>query len=218
MPRPPNVRHANSKSSISDRIIEESVRLFVQKGFKGTTIKDITDSVNLTRGAIYWHFKSKDELLKTIIQYYDRTYMDGLVKSVRSHNGDFLSKFKQYHKYSTEFVLQYRDLCMVFTILAAELTGSGARAEAQINRVLAKYRGFLSDLLSIGKQEQVLDEDLDIPITAEVIIGMHNGILLQWYMRHKAVDSKELARIFRNVMLYGIMKAKAPKALQQPSL
>ena len=91
---------------MTERIIEESVRLFVQKGFKGTTIKDITGSVNLTRGAMYWHFKSKDDLLKTIIKYYEKAYMDGLIKSVKSVDGDFLTRFRQYHKYSTEFARQ----------------------------------------------------------------------------------------------------------------
>lgn len=197
---------------MTERFIEESVKLFVQKGFKGTSIKDITDSVNLTRGAIYWHFKSKDELLKTIIKYYEKTYMDGLIKSVRSVNGDFLAKFRQYHKYSTEFARQQRDLCLVFTLLSAELAGSGVKAEVQINRVLAKYKAFLSELLAVGKHENALPEDIDIPVMAEVIIGMHSGILLQWYMlRNKSVDGRELARIFRDVIFYGILKNRNRK-------
>ncbi len=199
-------------SYMTERIIEESVRLFVQKGFKGTTIKDITGAVNLTRGAIYWHFRSKDELLKTIIKYYEKAYMDGLIKSVMSVDGDFLTRFRQYHKYSTEFARQKRDLCLVFTLLSAELAGSGVKAEAQINRVLAKYKKFLSELLDIGKREQVLQEDIDIPVMAEVIIGMHSGILLHWYMlRNKPVDGRQMARTFRGVILDGILRAKGSK-------
>ena len=49
------------------KILEVSKRLFLKKGFDETTIQDIVDNLDrLTRGAIYHHFKSKEEILKAM--------------------------------------------------------------------------------------------------------------------------------------------------------
>lgn len=57
----------NNFKLMKDTIVKESAGLFLHNGFQGTTIKDITDAVDLTKGAFYWYFKTKDELLETIL-------------------------------------------------------------------------------------------------------------------------------------------------------
>jgi len=49
------------------KILETSLRLFLEKGFEQTTVLDIVNNLGgLTRGAFYHHFKSKDEVLDAI--------------------------------------------------------------------------------------------------------------------------------------------------------
>jgi AcrR family transcriptional regulator len=50
-----------------EKILEVSKRLFVEKGYDSTTIQDIVDELGgLTKGAIYHHFKSKEEIMKAL--------------------------------------------------------------------------------------------------------------------------------------------------------
>lgn len=50
-----------------NRILETSMKLFVSKGYENTTIQDITNELgNLSKGAIYHHFKSKEEILDAV--------------------------------------------------------------------------------------------------------------------------------------------------------
>lgn len=50
------------------KILEVSKDLFLEKGFDNTSIQDIIDGLGgLTKGVIYHHFKSKDEILQSII-------------------------------------------------------------------------------------------------------------------------------------------------------
>ena len=50
-----------------EKILEVSKRLFIEKGFDNTTIQDIVDELGgLTKGAIYHHFKSKEEIMKAL--------------------------------------------------------------------------------------------------------------------------------------------------------
>ena len=49
------------------RILDVSLKLFLEKGYENTTIQDITDALgNLSKGAIYHHFKSKEDILEAV--------------------------------------------------------------------------------------------------------------------------------------------------------
>lgn len=50
-----------------ERILNTAQRLFLEKGYEQTTIQDITDNLGgLTKGAIYHHFKSKEEIIDAV--------------------------------------------------------------------------------------------------------------------------------------------------------
>ncbi len=49
------------------RILDTATRLFLEKGWEETTIQDIIDELgDLTRGAFYHHYKSKDEIIDAV--------------------------------------------------------------------------------------------------------------------------------------------------------
>ena len=48
-------------------IIETAERLFIEKGYEHTSIQDIIDHLGgLSKGAIYYHFKSKEEIMDAV--------------------------------------------------------------------------------------------------------------------------------------------------------
>ena len=50
-----------------ERILDTAQRLFLEKGYEQTTIQDITDNLGgLSKGAIYHHFKSKEEIIDAV--------------------------------------------------------------------------------------------------------------------------------------------------------
>jgi AcrR family transcriptional regulator len=55
------------------RIEQAAIRLFVQKGVTETTVRDIAGALNLSEGALYRHFESKDDL---VWQLFERHYVD----------------------------------------------------------------------------------------------------------------------------------------------
>jgi AcrR family transcriptional regulator len=187
-----------------EKILKESINLLLHKGFRGTTIKDITNSLKLTQGVFYWYFKSKDDLLEAILEEWESTFLDGLISSDGSLRGSFLERFRHYHKYSTEFAVNHRELCVVWTTLAAEIAGSGLKAENTFRDMLQRYIGFVTGLIEMGKSERLVKQELDTNVLANVIIGMHNGILLQWYTKHDEIEGPEIARAFRDILLSGM--------------
>ena len=50
-----------------ERIMDASERLFLEKGFQGTTISDISEAADYSRRTIYAYFESKDEILCGVV-------------------------------------------------------------------------------------------------------------------------------------------------------
>ena len=57
------------------KIFENSIKLFTQKGYENVSINDIADSVGVWQSAVYNHFKSKQEILETIYEFYYHNYV-----------------------------------------------------------------------------------------------------------------------------------------------
>lgn len=58
----------DSEQTVND-IIDVATKLFTEKGFEKTSIQDIVNGLDgLTRGAIYHHFDSKDEIMVAVIR------------------------------------------------------------------------------------------------------------------------------------------------------
>ena len=49
------------------RILASALSLFVKKGYEHTTFTDIAARLKLTKGAVYWHFASKEALLVELV-------------------------------------------------------------------------------------------------------------------------------------------------------
>ena len=51
-----------------EKIVDISAELFAKKGYEQTSIQDILDATGLSKGGLYHHFKSKEEILEAVMQ------------------------------------------------------------------------------------------------------------------------------------------------------
>jgi AcrR family transcriptional regulator len=59
---------AKEKGSTHDRIIEAAIKLFSEKGFNGTTTKEIAETAEVNEALIFRHFSTKRDLYGAIIE------------------------------------------------------------------------------------------------------------------------------------------------------
>ncbi|MBQ8436125.1 MAG: TetR family transcriptional regulator [Alphaproteobacteria bacterium] len=58
-------------------IMKAALDVFSQKGYSRTTFEDIAARINLTKGAVYWHFKNKPDLLMELLrEHFDKRFQN----------------------------------------------------------------------------------------------------------------------------------------------
>src|SRR2546430_10190455 len=57
--------HADDTRS---RILTAARELFVDRGYAGTSVRDIAEHLGMTKGALYYHFSSKEDLLYALVE------------------------------------------------------------------------------------------------------------------------------------------------------
>jgi AcrR family transcriptional regulator len=63
-----NTTEVNPSESGRTRIMDEAATLFLQRGYEGTSLRQLADVVGMKAGSLYYHFASKDELLTEILR------------------------------------------------------------------------------------------------------------------------------------------------------
>jgi AcrR family transcriptional regulator len=62
------VTRATSKARTRQRLLGEAERLFRERGYAATSLEQIAEAADVTKGAIYGHFSSKEDLLLSAIE------------------------------------------------------------------------------------------------------------------------------------------------------
>jgi AcrR family transcriptional regulator len=196
--------NSTKPTDIKDTIIRESALLFLTNGFHGTSVKQITEAVGIGRGTLYWYFKSKDEILETIIYKFNTVFLDGLIDTVSKCEGNFIAKYRAFHKFATEFARDNRELGLAFNAILNEIVGTNTKAEEVVKIVYERYRSFIEDMLENGKRDGSVRKDIDSTIFAHVIIASHSGMLMQWFVSGETLDIRIFVKAFRDMILRGV--------------
>ncbi len=67
-----------------NRILDAAAELFERFGYDKTTVSDIADGAGVSKGAIYLHFESKEELFEALLVQEIKSYVDRLVELVEA--------------------------------------------------------------------------------------------------------------------------------------
>jgi TetR/AcrR family transcriptional regulator, cholesterol catabolism regulator len=191
-------------SDVKETIIQESIKLFLSKGYQGTSVKEITEAAGIGRGTLYWYFKSKDEILICIFRKWEEEFVQGLIKAVNSQKGNFIAKYKVFHKYSTEFARDQMDLAIVFNTLLNEIVGTDSEPGNVARSVYEKYWRLLEEMLRDGKREGSVKQDLSPELYAHVIAASHVGMLVEWFVTGETLNVGPFVRSFRDMILKSV--------------
>lgn len=139
-------------TSTKERIVDEAMRLFAERGYKGTSITQIEEASGLSPGAggLYRHFSSKDELLAAgIRRHLERLEALRDVRGVFNYFGDDLpSELAAVGRY---FLTELDSQSELFRILVSERLQRPALLEQAVDDLISStYHGFAEWLRQIA--------------------------------------------------------------------
>jgi AcrR family transcriptional regulator len=207
---------SSKQENVRERILDASIKLFLTKGFVGTTTKELTEAAGVAKGTLYWHFASKDKILEEILDKFSTELYDAAFEETNRCEGDFLTKFKVFYRFITEFARNKKELLMVSSTILGEIAGSGSVAERKMLDTQTKAQRFVRKLIEDGQREGAVEGDLDASIHAHIIIANFVGMHLQWCLLGDSFNAVAYARAYRESMLRSLGCAKSgPKKITE---
>lgn len=176
----------NKKDDVKEKLLDASIRLFLTRGYAGATTNEIVRSAGVSKGALYWYFKSKEEILGAILDRYCDEFMEGISEKVNGCKGDFITKFKMFYKFTTEFARDNRELLLGFTALLIEFAGTGNELEKRMKGINNSYILTIRKLLQDGIRDGTVRKEIDPVICAQFFASAFMGSLLQWHLSSSA--------------------------------
>ena len=157
--------------SLKDRIIHESLRQFSTKGFMSTSISDILESVGTSKGGLYNHFRSKEELLFAALsearKIWRQRNLAGLDQCERPI--DKLKKLlENYRDHYLADAENFPGGC-IFVALAVELNDQQPHLAKEVNEGFRRFKGMIKGFLDQGKEDGHLRDGIDTDMVAEMI-------------------------------------------------
>jgi AcrR family transcriptional regulator len=150
-----------------ERILEEAVKLFYERGFSGTTLDDIAGKLGVTKPFIYTHFRSKVELLEAVCRPTIEMSLDALIQAAQ-REGTPAERLLDGVVNFTKVVLQRQGNIAVYFREEKHLSEAGL---AEINALRKRFDRVLSDLLQEGVSSGAF-RIIDIRVAALAIGGM----------------------------------------------
>ncbi|GEM_PF-2169507 len=77
---------------MKERIVVCATELFMEKGYRATTLNDILQEAGIARGTLYHHFDSKEDLLCTVAERIKARYLDVIKEAAADRGKDVLQR------------------------------------------------------------------------------------------------------------------------------
>lgn len=157
-------------------IIEKSLQLFSVKGYFNTSISDILCATGLTKGGLYGHFRSKEDIWYAV---YDRAvaiWRDIVFRNTRNIE-DPLERIDKAMENNLKDYLGadvFDGGCFFFNMLV-ELSGQSASMSKQILKGFVRFSRLLRTWLEEADDKGMLKKGLDLREIANFIIISLNG-------------------------------------------
>jgi len=160
-------------TSLKDRIIHEALRQFSTKGYMSTSINDILHAVGTSKGGLYNHFKSKEDLFFAALSEARKIWRQRTLAGL-DQLPDPLDKIKKLlENYRDRYLTDAEDFpggC-VFVALAVELNDQQPHLAQEVNEGFQRFKSMVKGLLDQAQAAGDLRDGVDTAAVAEMIFS-----------------------------------------------
>ncbi|HET7672594.1 MAG TPA: TetR/AcrR family transcriptional regulator [Burkholderiales bacterium] len=131
------------------RILDIAERLVQTRGFNGFSYADIAEALDVTKASLHYHFPSKAELGKRLIERYEQTFLEAL-KGIDAGGGDARARLKRYVRIYAD-VLRDNRMCLC-GMLASDYTTLPTPMKEEVRHFFDRNEEWLAALLEQGRK------------------------------------------------------------------
>ncbi len=179
------------------KIFETSMKLFAEKGYDATSIEEITATVGVAKGTLYYHFSSKEEIFNFLVEEGIKLLQNSVdIKTAKFSN--YIDKLKSIVLIQIKIVVKYED---IITILLSQFWGSESR-----NKTCKKYVFSYIDKIEQIVKEGIEKEEIkkgDPQAIASEIYGLIASSIV-YKVRCNKIDVMKLYKEFESTVIEGL--------------
>ena len=158
------------------RIVSKSLQLFSVKGYYHTSVNDILDATGLTKGGLYGHFASKEDIWYAAYDAAVDIWKNIVFRGIRN-NTDPLRRVEKFIENDMNYYLgedTFAGGCF-FLNMVVELSGQSVAMSKKILSGFVRLSQLLQSWLEQAEENGVLKEGLDLKEISNFIIISLNG-------------------------------------------
>ena len=183
------------------QIIEAALSCFTRKGYNNTTMDDIATESSLSKGSLYWYFKSKDDLFESAIEW----FFGGLDEEFDAALGQYASVSGKLRALVEQMARLSRSADGLFSLFVEFWVSSPQREEAGRlwTGMLERYKDVIVGLIEEGVANGEF-RLMDAESLAWAIMAAYDGLAAYiMLMPHLDVDS--VSQAFVEALLGGLI-------------
>jgi long-chain acyl-CoA synthetase len=186
---------------VARRLLEEATRLFATQGFDRTTVQQVVDATGVTKGAMYYYFGSKDDLLHAI---YARVLADQSERLERFVVADGPVE-DRLHAAAADVVVTSISNLDDTKIFFRSLHQLSPERQQQVRRERRRYHERFRTLIEEGQAAGRFRRDMPADLPMDYFFGgIHH--LGQWYRRDGRLTPEQVGRHFADLLLASLVE------------
>lgn len=196
---------APSKRELSlARILAAAVRLFATKGYWNSSLEEVATVAGFTKGAVYYHFKSKERLLLKVLETIEERSIDATIARVKLRGGSPSQQLDAFVKYQTQWAATHPEDLAVMILMSVEISRARSKIRSQMFRIYGKVGGFLETIIDAGKSAGEFSTRQNTKDIVLYLEAVHDGNMMLWY---RSGNDPEIGRKLTRATLNGFAHA-----------
>ncbi len=170
-------------------IIEAAGEILTKSGVNGLTTKNLAARIGFSESALYRHFKSKEEIILTMLLYLAEDMDIRLRLAVKVDNDP---KKKLQALFNSQFDFFQKNPHFLIALLSDGLFEESAAINKAIMRIMETAMKQLIPIIEQGQQQRVFNPDLSSEAMCHFIMGSFRLHILKWRLSGLSFDVKQV--------------------------
>jgi AcrR family transcriptional regulator len=188
------------------QILDAAEKVFAEQGFSQARMDDIVAESGLSKGALYWYYKSKDAIIMALM---DRVFISEMkaAEALIGLDSPVEERIRTYMRAAVRDIRHFEH----FMNLGYEFVALATRrsdVREKIKGYYATYTDILTEIIQEGIDRGEL-RAVDPVQVAISIIGVYEGITLMWFVDPASVDWDVMTDSPLDLFFEGIRKGAA---------